>query len=140
MNYDNVDKALHSYYTLWPEGDLFDDATSHLDFERIEQSSILSYLKEFGYLIPWGVDGLYRISTLGKEVIDKYGGVKNYRIHRAKEIAEEEKIQKAKNIKILNDAKLSTWQVKTYKYVFGFAVIGVLYTIGTVIYGIIKLL
>lgn len=138
MNYENVDKVLNLFSSFWPNGSNFYDATYEFEFGENEQDSILMFLTEYELLIPWVDHGKYIISFKGNEVINEYGTINNYLNYLGKQKAEEAKKQQAINTKIMNDAKLSTWQVKTYWPVFIFAIIGFIMSIKTIIVAIIK--
>jgi len=129
MNYANIDKVIERFYSFLPFGRNFYTGTLDFQFEYKEQESILKFLKENFILIYWEGDFEQLIITKkGEDIVTIYGGIEKFIMHKQDEKFETLRAEKAKQEKIINDAKLSKWQVKTFWYFFWVSIIGAFFT------------
>jgi len=134
MNNDNVDKVINRFYSYLPNGYDFDLCVRDFKFEIKEQYEILKFLEDEFIIKDWGIHGKHIISKKGEEIVNVYGGIDKYLEHEQEIRAENIRLDKARRVKIYNDAKLSKWQAKTFWFVFIFGLIGGFYTIYSIIH------
>jgi hypothetical protein len=132
-NFDNVDKVLNSFYHLFPYGENYSDLVYDFDFEKKERDYILNFLIKHGLLEDFGSSGKKKISDKGIEVVEKHGGIEYFMNKLESDEKNKFKINKTKNTKLLNDARLSRWKVWTFWPVFLIGLFGGLYSIASII-------
>jgi len=132
-DYEKIDKVITRYFSYLPLGTNFSDSVHDFKFEYKEQLGILKFLVDESILINWGEHGKHILSPKGEEIIKIHGGIEKYFENKKKENEEIIRIKNIKNEKLINDAKISKWQVKTFWYVFIFGLIGGVYAVYSII-------
>lgn len=107
----------------------FRETVSKIIPEFSDQSKMLHYLTEQSILEPWKNNrDNYILTKNGRDIVETYENYAQY-LENEKSLKEEAvKINAARNETILNNAKLSRFQVKSFWYILIFAAIGGVYS------------
>jgi hypothetical protein len=120
----NIDKVINLYYSFWPQGGNYYDATHGLNIEYLENEAIKKFLLEEEILSQWNTDQ-YVITKKGQDIIQKFNGkIEEYLRDKDKIQEEYLKLEQARNVKLYYDLKHSKWQARTFWWVFIFGLIG----------------
>lgn len=125
INYNDVDRVIEWFYNALPHGSNFSDATYDIfkdDFDSMRTVEQLLFNQHF--LLAWGESGKVQLSDYGQEMWKRFGSYEKYRKQQKKEKDEKLRNEKIQSDKLLNDAKLSKWQAKTFWPLFVIALVG----------------
>lgn len=107
MNNSNVDIVINRFYNYLPNGYDYFMAVIDLNFSSKEQNEILKFLIDESIIKDCGYNKEYIISKKGEEIVKIYGGIEKYLEHETEVRDESIRLDKARHVKIYNDAKLS---------------------------------
>jgi hypothetical protein len=125
MNYDITNKAIKIFYDCLPHGDNFSDATYGLfKDDNKEMYENRRFLLEEGILEEYGPAGKLTLSKKGKHIWEKFGSIERYFEESEIQNKKQEILKQIERQKLIDDAKLSKWQARTFWWVFLFGLIG----------------
>ena len=126
---NDIDKVLKLFHFHYHLGRQYYDAVGKVITDRSMQTKILHHLTEQSILEPWrNIKDNYIITKNGRDIVETYENYAQY-LENEKSLKEEAvKINAARNETILNNAKLSRFQVKSFWYILIFAAIGGVYS------------
>jgi len=131
-NCENIDKVLKCHFDLYPNYDNYFDIVYQFHFNDTEEAEILEFLIREN-LIENKIDERYIITKKGREIYTLHGSVKEYLEKCEKNQIEENIIEKAKNEKIIYDARLTKWKAQTFWFFFWISIAGTFFSIYSVI-------
>jgi len=116
---NDIDKVLKIFHFHYHLGKHYYDTVSKVIPDRSTQTKILHHLTEQSILEPWrNIKDNYILTKNGRDIIETYENYAQYLENEKSSKEESERISAARNETILNNAKLSRFQVKSFWYFF----------------------
>jgi hypothetical protein len=136
---NDIDKVLKLFHFHYHLGKHYYDTVGKVIPDRSTQTKILHYLTEQSILEPWGnARDNFILTKNGREIFEMYENHAQYLENEKSSKEEAIKINNARNETILNNAKLSRFQVKSFWYFFYATIVFGLITALSIIYQIAK--
>lgn len=130
----DIDKVLKLFYSSSHLGKHYRKTVGNVIPEYSTQTKILDHLIEESILKQWvKARDNYIITKNGIDIYENYENYAQYLENEKSSKEEAVKINMARNKTILNNEKLSSWQVKTFWFIFIFGLIGGIYSIYSII-------
>lgn len=139
IDLNDIDKVLKLFHYHNHLGKPFRETVSKIIPEFSDQSKMIHYLTEQSILEPWkNIKDNFILTKNGREIVEMYENYAKYLENEKSSKEEAKKISDARNETILNNAKLSRFQVKTFWYFFWISVVCGIFSLLFTLYQISK--